>query len=134
MKMTRFKKAVTWSLQIILAMIFLTVGMAKISGVQSSVDLFQRVGMGQWLRYLVGMAEVACSVLLLFGPYASFAAGVLMIVMAGAVMSHLWLIGGSVAPALGLGLIAGCVLYLRRQIQRSEQIQIIHEQSHKRSA
>jgi putative oxidoreductase len=134
MKMTRFKKAVTWSLQIILAMIFLTVGMAKISGVQSSVDLFQSVGMGQWLRYLVGMVEVACSVLLLFGPYASFGAGVLMIVMAGAVMSHLWLIGGSVAPAMALGLIAGCVLYLRRQIQRSEQIQIIHEQSHKRSA
>jgi uncharacterized membrane protein YphA (DoxX/SURF4 family) len=89
MKMTRFKKAVTWSLQIILAMIFLTVGMAKISGVQSSVDLFQRVGMGQWLRYLVGMVEVSCSVLLLFGPYASLGAGVLMIVMAGAVMSHL---------------------------------------------
>ena len=132
--MTRFKKAVTWSLQIILAMIFLTVGMAKISGVQSSVDLFQSVGMGQWLRYLVGMVEVACSVLLLFGPYASFGAGVLMIVMAGAVMSHLLLIGGSVAPSLGLGLIAGCVLYLRRQIQRSEQIEIIHEQSHKRSA
>jgi putative oxidoreductase len=134
MKMTRLKKAVTWSLQIVLAMIFLTVGMAKISGVQSSVDMFQRIGMGQWLRYLVGMVEVACSVLLLFGPYASLGAGVLMIVMAGAVMSHLWLIGGSVAPAMGLGLIAGGVLYLRRQIQRSEQIEVIHQQSHKKSA
>ncbi len=134
MKMTRLKKAVTWSLQIVLAMIFLTVGMAKISGVQSSVDLFEKIGFGQWLRYLVGMVEVGSSVLLLFGPYASVGAGLLLIVMAGAVMSHLWIIGGSVAPALGLGLIAGAVLYLRRQVRRAEEIEVILEKSHKKSA
>ncbi len=133
-KVTRFKKAVAWSLQIVLAMIFLTLGMAKISGVQSSVDLFQQLGVGQWLRYFVGAIEVLSSVFLLFGPYASVGAGLLMISMVGAVMSHLWLIGGSIVPALGLGVMSGLVLYLRWQFKRVEDFEVVEQQAPKKSA
>ncbi|MBU6154158.1 MAG: DoxX family protein [Bdellovibrionales bacterium] len=108
--------------------------MAKISGVQSTVDLFQEIGVGQWLRYVVGMVEVGSAVLLLFGPYASLGAGFLMILMAGASMTHLWLVGGSIVPALALGLTAGAVLYLRRQIQRADEIEVIHEHQTRKSA
>jgi putative oxidoreductase len=134
MKMTRFRKAVTWTLQIVLAMIFLTVGMAKISGVQSSVELFQKVGVGQWLRYFTGAIEVTSAVFLLFGPYASIGAGLLTITMAGAIMTHLWLIGGNIVPALSLGILSGVVLYLRREVRRAEDLEVFKEESHRKSA
>ena len=134
MKITRFRKAVTWVLQLVLAMIFLTVGMAKISGVQSSVELFQRIGAGQWLRYFTGAIEVSGAVFLLFGPYASLGAGLLLATMVGAVMTHLWLIGGNLVPALSLGILAGVVLYLRREVNRAEMLEDFREESHRKSA
>ena len=134
MKITRMKKAVTWTLQIVLAMVFLSVGMAKISGVQSSIDMFREIGWGQWLRYFVGIVEVSSSVLLLFGPYATLGAGLLLISMAGAVMAHLWLIGGSIVPALALGVVAGLVMFMRQQIRREEEIEILRESKTRKSA
>jgi len=134
MKMTQLRKAVTWTLQIVLAMIFLTVGMAKISGVQTSVEVFNRIGVGQWLRYLTGSVEVLASVLMLFGPYASIGAGLVAVTMIGAIMAHLWLIGGNVVPALALGIASGVVLYLRREIRRSEEVRVIHPEAPRKSA
>jgi putative oxidoreductase len=133
-KITRMKKAGTWSLQIILAMVFLSVGMAKISGVQSSIDMFREIGWGQWLRVFVGILEVSASVLLLFGPYATLGAGLLLISMAGAVMAHLWLIGGSIVPALVLGIVAGLVMFMRQRIRLDEEREALRESRTRKSA
>ncbi len=133
-KITRMKKAGTWSLQIILAMVFLSVGMAKISGVQSSIEMFREIGWGQWLRVFVGILEVSASVLLLFGPYATLGAGLLLISMAGAVMAHLWLIGGSIVPALVLGIVAGLVMFMRQRIRLDEEREALRESRTRKSA
>jgi putative oxidoreductase len=44
--------------------IFVGAGSAKLMGAASMVSLFQAVGVGQWLRYAVGIAELTGAVLL----------------------------------------------------------------------
>jgi putative oxidoreductase len=44
--------------------IFVGAGSAKLMGAPSMVSLFQAVGVGQWLRYAVGIGELTGAVLL----------------------------------------------------------------------
>jgi putative oxidoreductase len=134
MKATKLKKAVTWMIQIVLAMIFLTMGMAKLSGVESTIQLFEQIGLGQWFRYITGAIEVTAAVLLLFGPYATLGAGLILMTMTGAVMTHLWWIGGSVLPPFVLGAAAGVLIALRRASRRAEELASLEELPRKKSA
>ena len=134
MKATKLKKAAAWMLQIVLAMIFLTVGMAKLSGVESTIKVFDQVGLGQWLRYVTGAVEVVSAILMLFGPYASLGAGMLVVTMAGAVMAHLWWLGGSILPPLGLGAAAAVLVYLRRLSGKARQLEEPEQPVERKSA
>ena len=48
----------------IVVAIFVGAGSAKLMGAASMVSLFQAVGVGQWLRYAVGIAELTGAALL----------------------------------------------------------------------
>jgi putative oxidoreductase len=48
----------------IVVAIFVGAGSAKLMGASSMVSLFQAVGVGQWLRYVVGVGELTGAVLL----------------------------------------------------------------------
>jgi len=134
MKATKIKKAAAWMVQIVLAMIFLSVGMAKLSGVESTIKVFDQIGLGQWLRYVTGAIEVVSAILLLFGPYATLGAGLLVVTMTGAVMAHLWWLGGSILPPLALGLAAGILVYLRRLGQKEERPESSEQPVERKSA
>jgi putative oxidoreductase len=45
--------------------IFVGAGSAKLLGMPSMVSLFQAVGLGQWLRYTVGICELTGAILLM---------------------------------------------------------------------
>lgn len=45
--------------QVVLGIDFIIGGSLKLGGVPSMIDLFDRIGGGQWLRYLVGFVELA---------------------------------------------------------------------------
>ena len=134
MRATKFKRAIAWMIQIVLAMIFLTVGMAKISGVESTVRLFDQIGLGQWFRFFTGAIEVTAAVMLLFGPYATLGAGLIVMTMVGAIMTHLWWIGGSIVPPLALGVSASILIYLRRLNARAEIFESFENQEPRKSA
>jgi uncharacterized membrane protein YphA (DoxX/SURF4 family) len=134
MKVSQTGKTLLWAVQIVLAIVFLTVGMAKLTGVESSVALFNKIGAGQWLRYVTGAIEVAGALFLLFGSRAAIGAGLILAVMLGAVMSHLWLIGGSALPAVVLGVMAATVLYFEQDGRRVEWKEEQEEESHRKSA
>ncbi|EEF61433.1 DoxX family protein [Pedosphaera parvula] len=90
-----------WALQIFLALAFLAAGSAKLSGQPMMVAVFDKVGVGQWFRYLTGGIEVISAVLLLIPRTTAFAAFTLAVTMTGAVLAHLLVLGGSpVAPAV----------------------------------
>ena len=48
---------VLWLWQVASAAMFLMVGFLKLSGHAQLVELFEAIGLGQWLRYLTGRAR-----------------------------------------------------------------------------
>jgi len=109
----RLGSLVLWALQVFLAAQFASGGVLKLIGEARMVDLFTDIGAGQWLRYLVGVCEVAAAIGLLVPRLAGPAALGLTGLMVGALITNL-LIGISPAmPAVFL-LIAAFIVHRRR--------------------
>ncbi len=53
------KNIMLWAAQVLLAAVFAVAAMPKLAGAHSAVVMFGQIGAGQWLRYLVGTAELA---------------------------------------------------------------------------
>jgi len=102
---SRARTVALWATQIVVAGMFLFVGGLKLSGVPDMVGLFEAIGIGQWFRYLTGSIEVIAAVLLLTPRLALFGALLLIPTMIGAVVTHLFIVGGS--PVTAIVLLAG---------------------------
>jgi len=105
---------IAWVLQILSAAMFLFAGGSKLAGQQAMVDTFGQIGLGQWFRYLTGIIEVGSAVMLLVPSLAFFGAAALFVTMIGAVITHLFVVGGSPAPAAVLLVATATIAYLRR--------------------
>jgi hypothetical protein len=103
-----------WVLQIVAAVAFLGAAGAKFAGAALMVAAFEKIGIGQWFRYLTATLEVGGAIGLLFPRYAFYAASLLATVMVGAAIAHLAILGGSPAPAVVLLILTGTIAYLRR--------------------
>ena len=106
---------VLWVLQIAAAGMFLMVGFLKLSGNAQLVGLFEAIGLGQWFRYLTGTLEVAGAFLLLIPRTSGLGALMLAGVMIGAVVTHLFIVGGSPLMAIILLVATGVVAWGRRR-------------------
>ena len=73
-----------WAAQILLAAVFVFAAVPKLTGRPGMVQEFGQIGAGQWLRYLVGTAELAGAIGLLTPWLAGLAAAGLAADMAGA--------------------------------------------------
>jgi putative oxidoreductase len=105
-----------WLLQIALAAMFMFVGGLKLTGATQMVALFDAIGMGQWLRYVTGSIEVVSAVALLVPGWAAFETLLLIPTMTGAVVTHLFIVGGSAVPATVL-LVGSLVIAWARRDQ-----------------
>ena len=106
---------VLWVLQIAAAGMFLMVGFLKLSGNAQLVALFESIGIGQWFRYLTGSLEIAGALLLLIPHTSGFGALMLAGVMAGAILTHVFIVGGSPLAAVILLVVTGIVAWGRRE-------------------
>jgi putative oxidoreductase len=76
-----------WILQVLLAAMFIFAGLPKLVNVQPEViEGFEKIGLGQWFRVLIGVLEVAGGVGLLIPPLSGLAAIGLVGIMIGAVV------------------------------------------------
>jgi putative oxidoreductase len=103
-----------WTLSGLVALAFIGAGGSKLAGVPVMVEMFDKVGLGQWFRYFTGLLEVAGAIGLLIPRYAIYAAVLLAIVMVGAIIAHVAVLGGSPAPAAVLLVLSGIIAYLRK--------------------
>jgi putative oxidoreductase len=103
-----------WTLSGLVALAFVAAGSSKLAGAAAMVEVFDKVGFGQWFRYFTGLLEVAGAIGLLIPRYAFYAAALLVIVMVGAIIAHLTVLGGSPAPAAVLLVLTAIIAYLRR--------------------
>jgi hypothetical protein len=111
--LSKAKNISLWALQILTATAFLLAGFAKLSGQPMMVETFEKVGIGQWLRFVTGGIEVASAILLLIPRLTPVGAALLVCTMTGAVLTHLVLIGGSPTAALVLLCFAAIILWGR---------------------
>jgi putative oxidoreductase len=103
-----------WVTQVAVAALFTLAGGLKLTGVPEMVALFDAIGVGQWFRYVTGSIEVISAVALLIPSLAPFGALVLVPTMFGAIATHLFVVGGSAAPATVLLVASLAIAWARR--------------------
>ena len=105
-----------WAGQILLAFVFVSAAVPKLSAQPGMVHEFAQIGAGQWMRYLVGTTELAGAIGLLTPWLAGLAAAGLAAEMAGATIINVAVLHSGTG-VLTLVLCAGSALlaYRRRQ-------------------
>ena len=104
---------VLWILQILAAAMFFLAGGLKLGGVAPMVEMFDKIGLGQWFRYVTGGLEVTGAVLLLIPATVTLGGALLAVTMVGAIATHLFILGGSPVPAIVLFVMVGTVTWYR---------------------
>ena len=112
---TRAGHYAVWVLQVIVAGMFFLAGGSKLAGNPAMVATFDTFGIGQWFRYATGLIEVVAAVALLVPRFVPFGAILLVPTMLGAIVTHLFIIGGSPAVPALLLLGALVILWARRE-------------------
>lgn len=83
----------SWVLRILAALIMLQTLYFKFSGAEESIYIFTKVGIEPWGRYGTGVAELIASILILI-PRTTVLGAILAVgIMAGAIASHLFILG-----------------------------------------
>ncbi|WPJ97552.1 DoxX family protein [Coraliomargarita algicola] len=113
---SKAKNITLWILQAFVALAFLGAGFAKLSGQATMVETFNQIGVGQWFRYLTGSIEVLAAIMLLIPRVIPIGAILLVCTMAGAVLTHLLIIGGTPVPPIVLLILAAVIIWGRKQM------------------
>lgn len=106
-----------WVARAALALVFLGAGGSKLAGEAAMVDMFADISAGQWLRLVVGGLEVAGAVGVLVPRVALPAAAGLALLMVGATLTNLLVLGESPVVTLVLGVLAAAVAVVLRRRQ-----------------
>jgi putative oxidoreductase len=110
----RLKMIGWWLLKLLLAGLFLFAGGAKLAGMPAMIDEFERVGLGQWLRYLTGSLELVGAVLLLWPSTTALGALALAVVCIGAVLAQLLVLHEDIVHAIVLAVLLGAIVWTHR--------------------
>jgi putative oxidoreductase len=108
------KKYSLLAIKALLTLAFVAAGAAKLAGAEMMVQTFDAVGVGQWFSYVTGVIEIGGAALLWVRGRQLIGAGLLCSTMIGAVLTHLFILGPSAAPALVLGALAAVVAFTYR--------------------
>jgi len=112
-KPTRMERIGASIPRLMLAILFLLIGSSKFGAASSWIQMFSRIGWGQWLRYLAGGMQVGGALLLLLPRTAVAGAALIACTMAGAVYVDIAVLGlgfvaiipfALLAMAIGVGL------------------------------
>ena len=103
-----------WTLQVLVALLFVAAGSGKLVGTADMVALFNAVGVGQWFRYVTGSLELLGALLLILPRRTAFGAVLLACVMAGAVVAHLTVLNTAATVPLVLFALTALIAWGRR--------------------
>lgn len=78
----------TKALSVVLSLVFLASGGAKLAGLEFEVVAFERWGYPLWFMYLIGVVEVAGGIGLLVSRLSALAGAGLATMMTGAMATH----------------------------------------------
>jgi putative oxidoreductase len=122
MRISNIPFAVSWVLQLIVAAILLQTLFFKFTGAAESVYIFSTLGVEPWGRVGSGVVELIAAILLLVPGTVTIGAVLALGVIAGAILSHLTVLGIDVQGdggllfflALAVFIASAAILVLRR--------------------
>jgi uncharacterized membrane protein YphA (DoxX/SURF4 family) len=85
------KEVGAWIPTLLLATVFIPQGISKFSATSGWMRAFEHWGYPGWFRMLVGGVELSAGLLLLWRRMAPIAALMILMVMAGAMWTHVWI-------------------------------------------
>jgi len=104
---SRIDSLTAWLPRLALAAAFLAIGVSKFRD-QMWVRIFDRIGFGQWFRYLTGVMQIGGAILALVPPAALLGVALIACTLAGAVVT--WIAFGQPFAAVIPGTLLGIVL------------------------
>ena len=109
---SRAGSAVSWALQVLVAVILLQTLFFKFTGAEESVYIFTTVGAEPWGRIGSGVLELIAAAMLLTPALVAYGAILTVGLMSGAILSHLTILGIDVKGDGGLlfGLAVTCFI------------------------
>ena len=114
MTLAHLKTIGFWLLKILVAALFLFTGGAKLVGLPALVDVFERVGFGQWLRYFTAVMEVGGAALLLWPSTTALGALLLTVVCVGAFLAQLLVLHEDIIHTIVITLVLGAIVWTHR--------------------
>jgi uncharacterized membrane protein YphA (DoxX/SURF4 family) len=115
-KMSKPAVVTSWVLRVVAAIILLQTLFFKFTAAPESVYIFTKVGAEPWGRIGSGVVELIAAILLLVPRTAWLGAGIAIGVMAGAIVSHLTVLGIVVMNDGGLLLILALTVFVSSAI------------------
>ena len=125
MELTQRTRTISWVLQVVAAVILLQTLFFKFTGASESVYIFSTLGAEPWGRIGSGVIELLAAGLLLYTRTAAGGAALALVVITGAIFSHLTKLGITIpavddhgelfALAVVVFLASAVVLVLRRR-------------------
>ena len=105
----RVTRTIRWVVRVLLAAVFLAAGAGKLAGGADTVAMFDEIGGGRALSIFVGACEVAGAIGLLVPRLHRLAALGLALLMVGATVVNVSVLGTNPLPTIGLFLAAAFV-------------------------
>lgn len=117
-RMSKGKTIVSWIIQILLAGLFVMSSLPKLTGDAETIANFERWGMPGKMYLVIGAFELLGAIGLVIPRLAGLAAAGLILIMAGALVTHLTHNEMSMAPVpLVVMILLGVVVYLRNPLK-----------------
>jgi putative oxidoreductase len=116
MKMTTTLTLLSWILRITAAVVLLQTLFFKFSAAPESVYIFTKVGAEPWGRIGSGIIELIAAVLLLTPRFTWLGSTIALGVMAGAILSHLTVLGIEVQGDKGLLFALALIVFVSSSI------------------
>ena len=70
----KMRPMITWILRVLLGLIFLGIGIEKLTGTMGTIPFFDAIGWGQWFRYASGALDTAGALLIFVPRWTSYGA------------------------------------------------------------
>ena len=117
-------KITDWIVRAAVAFIFISSGLEKfgIGGGREWIGIFNRIGWGDWFRYLTGVLEILGGVLLMIPITSTAGAALLVACMVGAILAHIFKLGDPFSSIINILLIAAIVFAGRKPKRDDEEI------------
>ncbi|MEP4891669.1 MAG: DoxX family protein [Aliiglaciecola sp.] len=109
------KKMLRWVPLVLLGLVMILAGGAKLAGLPEVHDSFAKMGLPEWFGYFIGLAELLAGIAMFVRKWTALAATGLIPVMIGAAYYHITYEVPSAIPAVIFIGLAVYAIFIRKQ-------------------